>query len=277
MNSTLPIFILGSGRSGTFQMVKLLETINQIEAHHEYLFENLLKPAVLYRMGLEKKDTIKGLLSKNHAAAIHYSKANYWVDSSNALPWIIEPLKELFPSARFIHLLRDGRKVVSSFFNKFDKVMYEDRSVSIVNAWLADPIRVVEPPGEKKYWRPLPKKSDSFACEFEKYDQFDRICYYWQDCNLHIKSELQRIPAEQVFTFHLEKIVNERSALEQFLAVFNVIYEDRYLDFLRRPVNVHIPKNFLLSKNQKARFNSIAGGAMKVFGYDHKDEYNVEY
>jgi hypothetical protein len=277
MKSTTPVFILGSGRSGTFQMVKLLETLGGIEAHHEYLFETILKTAVLHRMGLVDKHVVKALLASTHGAALHYSEAAYWVDSSNALPWIVEPLFELFPRARFIHLLRDGRKVVSSFYNKFTEVMYDDRNVDIVRTWLTDPAGRLEPPLEKKYWRPFPIKGEPFATEFASFDRFQRLCYYWQDCNLRIKTGLERVPASQQTTLHLEDVVSQPAALERFLNVFDISYEDRFMDILRRPVNVHIPRNFPLTEIQYVQFQDIAGEAMRIFGYHAREEYQVEY
>lgn len=277
MNSTIPIFILGSGRSGTLQMVKLLKTFGGIEAHHEYLFENILKTAVLYRMGVADKTAVKKLLTATHSAALHYSDAVYWVDSSNALPWIVEPLYELFPHAHFIHLLRDGRKVVSSFYNKFTEVMYEDRTVGIVDSWLADPMGTVEPPAEKKYWRPFPIMGERFAEEFCDFDRFQRLCYYWQDCNLRIKAALKLVPTVQQTTLHLEDLVAQPATLERFVGVFGIDYEERFMDMLKRPVNVHTPKNFPLTETQYAQFEAIAGEAMHVFGYHERKEYLVEY
>jgi hypothetical protein len=277
MKSTIPVFILGSGRSGTFQMVKLLEAAGSVEAHHEYLFESTLKPAVLHRMGAVDKASVKSLLTTMHKAAVHYSEAAYWVDSSNALPWIVEPLYETFPDARFIHLLRDGRKVVSSFYNKFTEVMYDDRSVGIVNDWLADPTRTIEPPAEKKYWRPFPMPGEPFAAEFPSFDRFQRLCYYWQDCNLRIKRSLEHVPAAQQTTLYLEDVVSQQSALEQFLSIFDLNYDQRYMDMLKRPVNVHIPKNFPFTETQYAQFEAIAGDTMRAFGYHERKEYEVEY
>src|SRR3569832_1837627 len=108
MNSTVPVFILGSGRSGTLQVVKLLENIEGIQANHEYLFEKILKSAVLYRMGVVGDEEIKKLLMETYVPAVYYANTPIWLDSSNALPWIVKPLHELFPNARFIHLLRGG-------------------------------------------------------------------------------------------------------------------------------------------------------------------------
>jgi len=277
MNTTEPVFILGTGRSGTFQMVKLLEGIDGIEAHHEYLFENILKSAILYRMGIIDKNSVKQLLTTTHVPAVHYSSARIWLDSSNALPWIVHPLHELFPGARFIHLLRDGRKVVSSFYNKFKDVMYDDLSVSILNTWLANPSRAIEPSPEKKFWRPLPIQGSKFSEEFKTFNRFQRLCYYWQDCNFFIKEALAAIPSDQQLTVRLEDLVSRPDILESFLAIFSLSYDDVYMNQLKRPVNVHIPKNFPLSSVQNNQFNCIAAPAMNAFGYDLMEEYCVSY
>jgi len=277
MKETIPVFILGSGRSGTFQMVKLLDNIDGIQAHHEYLFENILKPAVLYRMDVVNAEKIKEVLSQTHVPAVHYSQAGFWLDSSNALPWIVKPLYELFPNARFIHLLRDGRKVVSSFYHKFTEVVYDDHCVDIVNTWLSRPDAVPEPPPEKKYWRPFPVRGEKYFEEFSDYNRFQRLSYYWQDCNLRIRDSLMAIPENQKLSIHLEDVVSDPTALARFLNMFDVDYDEKYMNLLKRPVNVAIPQNFLLTEQQCVEFNDIAGNAMKVFGYDCVEEYHVVY
>lgn len=277
MKDTTPIFILGSGRSGTLQMVKMLEQIDGIESHHEYLFENILKPAVMHRMGIVSEEDIKSLLKLTHSPAVCYSKNKIWVDSSNALPWIIKPLYEIFPNAKFIHLLRDGRKVVSSFYHKFTEEMYADECVDILNKWLENPGLYMEPSPEKKYWRPIPMAGEKYSKEFDMFSRFERLCYYWRDCNLQIKNALQVVPEAQQLTIHLEEVVSDQPSLAKFLEMFGVEFDERYLRILKRPVNVAIPKNYLLTDREVDSFNRIASDAMNIFGYSDKKEYKVEY
>jgi hypothetical protein len=277
MIDTVPVFILGSGRSGTFQMVKMLENIEGIESHHEYLFENILKPAVLYRMGVIGDEEIKAILKETHAPAVYYANAPVWLDSSNALPWIVTPLYELFPNARFIHLLRDGRKVVSSFYNKFTGVVYDDQCVNIVKHWLDNPGTMPSPPPEKKYWRPFPVKGEKYFEEFTHQSRFQRLCYYWQDCNIRIRDSLAAVPDEQKLSIHLEDLVSDPATLERFLKMFGIDYDDKYVQILKRPVNVAIPQNFPLTEQERLEFGKIAGDAMQVFGYHALEEYQVAY
>lgn len=278
MNSTVPVFILGSGRCGTLQMVKLLENIEGIQAHHEYLFEKILKSAVLYRMGVVGDEEIKKLLMETYVPAVYYANTPIWLDSSNALPWIVKPLHELFPNARFIHLLRDGRKVVNSFYHKFTEVVYDDQCVNIVKNWLDNPDVVLPPPPEKKYWRPFPVRGEKYFEEFAHYSRFQRLCYYWQDCNMRIRDSLAIVPDAQKLSIHLEDLVSNSASLARFLEMFGVAYDDKYMQVLKRPVNVAVAQNFLMTEQERLEFEKIAGEAMKVFGYDALiKEYQVAY
>ena len=277
MKKTIPVFILGTGRCGTLQMAKLLQGIPSIEVHHEYLFENILKTASLFRMGAVRFNEVIDVLKNNHESAIYYSSANYWVDSSNALPWIVEPLRQLFPNAKFIHLLRDGRKVVSSFYHKFSDKMYENSSVKVVKQWLDSGKKTVEPPSEKKYWRPFPVENELYYREFGVFNQFQRLSYYWVDCNMRIHDSLLSVPNEQKLTVKLEDVIVDSDVLAKFLNVFNVPYEEKYMDSLKKPVNVAAPKDFLLTEQERMEFKQIAGTAMNLFGYGDKEEYQVVY
>ena len=123
------IFILGSGRCGTFAFYQALQKIKNVEAYHEFFFEPTLRVAALYHMKKKTKANIKKFVEENHLFSINNSKKKLWIDSSNALPWIADVLVEMFPNAKFIHLVRNGKKVVSSFFNKHGDIMYNDYHV----------------------------------------------------------------------------------------------------------------------------------------------------
>src|SRR5262249_40680909 len=156
-------FVVSSGRSGTAMMVKALAAAPGVTIEHEYMV-NLVQPLAVRRyQGLAGAKEARGVLSACHGAALRYADAGLWGDSSNKLSWLIPDLAALFPEARFIHLVRDGRKVASSYFHKLAAECYDDRSAKILAAYLADPASVAAPPPEKKYWWPQPKKDDPWA------------------------------------------------------------------------------------------------------------------
>lgn len=277
MKNIDPVFIVSSGRSGTFALVDVLKQNDDIQVYHEFLFELILKNAVLYKMELVDSDTIKSLLQETYSASMFYSRKKKWVDCSNALPWIISPLAEMFPAAKFIHLIRDGRKVVSSFYNKFSSVMYEDGCVSDMLDWLDNKGDYPSPPAEKRYWRPIPVYNKEIYEKFLKYDQFQRLCYYWSELNEHTETALEKISEAQRITVKFEDLLIVGNEQKRFCEFMDIEYNKDTFAGFSRPVNVHEPKNYILSKDQLNKFREICWPTMEKYGYAEKEEYNVKY
>src|ERR1700742_3602892 len=101
---TQPFFIVSSGRSGTAMLHKVLETAGDIEMHHEYMVHIAQPLAARRTMGLATREDAMAVLRQTHVAAIRYSTAAYWGDSSNKLSWLIPELAALVPEAKFVHL-----------------------------------------------------------------------------------------------------------------------------------------------------------------------------
>lgn len=277
MKQTKPVFIVGSGRCGTYALSQLLQGQPNIEIHHEYLFENILKPAVMYAMGVMDDEAIIKVLRETHEPAVHYTKAKYWVDCSNALPWVIQPLYKIFPEAQFVHIVRDGRKVTSSFYNKFQEVMYNDDCTAALTNWLDSDGKLPCPPPEKKFWRPVPRKDDKLYRDFQDFDRFQRLCYYWSLVNEKAMIALEKIPAQQKKFYRFEELIENKAQLTEFLALMGVSYDEKFYNTLKRPTNVHIPENFHLSVAQNKQFKAIAWDMMKKLGYDSREAYDVKY
>lgn len=274
---TTPLFIVGSGRSGTRMIFKLLSGIPEIEVHHEYLCTHIQQVAALYYMQIMSKDEIKQKIKELHAAAIYYSQAKYWVDCSNKLSWIIEPLIELFPNAKFVNLVRDGRKVANSFYQKLGPEMYDDESVRIVQIWLNNRDDLPMPPPEKKYWWNIPQKGQPFADKFSQFNRFQRCCYHWVEANRVIRESFKKVPQEQQLTIKLEDLTEDKNILKIFLSFFAIEYDESFYDILQTPQNVFFPMDFKLTDEQKLQFNEIAHAMMKELGYAGKPEYTVKY
>jgi hypothetical protein len=267
MKTTRPVFIIGSGRSGTRMIYKLLSGIPDIEAYHEYCCTHIQPAAAKYSMGLLTKNGIQSEIRKLHGAAVYYSPLPYWVDCSNKLSWIIEPLYELFPDAVFIHVVRDGRKVVSSFFHKLKTEMYDDESVGILRNWMENPKKYPEPPPEKKYWWNLPP---------EQYSRFERICYHWAEINRTIAGSFRKIPRKNSWTVKLEDLTQKKAVLKKFLSYFAVPWDEEYYEFVRTPQGVFFPMDLKMTENEQRMFDRICGQTMKKLGYTGK-LYDVQY
>jgi hypothetical protein len=269
---TEPFFIVSSGRSGTAMLHKVLETAGDIEMHHEYMV-HIAQPLGARRyMGLAGSDEVTRVLRGTHAAAIRYSPAAHWGDSSNKLSWLIPELAALLPGAKFVHLVRDGRKVAGSYYRKLFAECYDDRSVAVLQAYLDDPANTPAPPPEKKYWWPIPRDP-----AFRSYDQFGRIAWHWAEVNRVIAESLAALPPQRSYFARLEDLYISPSGVKGLFQFLNLPYRDEHFAMFARPHNVNRPEDELLTVEQAVRFDALAGAMMAKFDYAGTPEYVVNY
>jgi hypothetical protein len=276
-HATQPFFIVSSGRSGTAMLHKALSAAGDTEMHHEYMVHIAQPLGVRRYMGLADDAEARAALASAHAAAILYSEAAHWGDSSNKNSWLIDDLAALLPQAKFVHLVRDGRKVASSYFHKLADECYDDRSTAILQAHYDDPQRVPAPPPEKKYWWPLPRKSTSDAQAFRKFDRFERIAWHWAQINTEILAGLSKLAPERSTFVRLEDIRASPRSLRGLYEFLHLPYQDDNFALFAKPHNVNKPEDRLLDARQRAQFDSIAGGVMQRLGYADAPEYVVKY
>lgn len=258
-------------------MYKLLSGVSGVEAHHEYACTHIQPLAAKYFMGLISGVEAAAELKRIYGAAIYYSSAQYFVDASNKASWVVDILHELFPEARFIHIVRDGRKVASSFYYKLAPEIYDDVSVSILKKWLLNPKKYPEPPPEKKYWWNIPQKGQPHYDDFDRFNQFERISYHWTSCIVTINRFFETIPPKSALTMKLEDMVTRQSTLKKLFSFLTLPYESSYFDFLQTPRNVFFPMDFNLTEDQKVKFNALCADTMRLCGYTAKKAYRLCY
>jgi len=271
---TEPFFIVSSGRSGTAMLHKALSAEPNVEMHHEYMVHIAQPLGVKRYLGLVTSDEAKDVLRETHVAAIHYCERALWGDSSNKVSWLIPELASLLPNAKFVHLIRDGRKVTSSYFHKLADESYDDTSNAALLSYADDPSSHPAPPPEKKYWWPVPRRGDPQATKFLKYEQFQRIAWHWAEVNTVIADTL---PVGRSHTVHLEDLYTQPSATRGLYDFLNLRYRDEHFAAFRRPHNVNRPEDKLLTAEQTEQFDAIASDAMARFGYAGREEYVVNY
>ena len=255
---------------------KALSALANVEMHHEYMVQITQKLAVNRYLGLVGAEETRRILSETHGAAIHYSQADHWGDSSNKLSWLIPDLAGLFPNARFVHLVRDGRKVASSYFHKLGDECYDDRSTAILQAHLDD-LSVPAPPPEKKYWWPCPRRGAPDAAIFRKYTRFERICWHWAELNRIVMQDLAHLPAEKSLFVRLEDLRESPSIGRGLYEFLGLAYRDEDFSTFARPHNVNRPEDRLLDAVQRDAFETIAGAMQASLGYGDRPEYVVNY
>ena len=256
---------------------KALSAVSGVEMHHEYMVQIVQPLAVKHYLGLADRDTTVKLIAETYGAAIRYSRGRHWGDSSNKLSWLIPELAAVFPDARFVHLVRDGRKVASSYFHKLSDECYDDRSTAILQAYYDAPKLHAVPPPEKKYWWPLPRHGARDAESFRSFNQFQRIAWHWAEVNRVALEELSRLAAERTMFVRLEEL---RAAPPEVRALYDFLglsWHDQAHGAFVRPHNVNRPEDRLLDAVQRAQFDAIAGDMLARLGYAQRPEYVVNY
>lgn len=274
---TQAFFVVSSGRSGTAMLHKVLSSAAGVEMHHEYMVQIVQPLGVRRYLGLVSAAEARAVLAHTHAAAVHYSDAAHWGDSSNKLSWLIPDLAALLPEAKFVHLVRDGRKVAGSYFRKLSAECYDDRSTAILQAFVDDCAQAPMPPPEKKYWWPLPRKDDPRSAEFRRYGPFERIAWHWAEINRVILDSLAALPASRSHFVRLEALQSSPSQVRNLFRFLDLEYRDEHFAAFARPHNVNRPEDERLTDEQAARFETIAGAMMETLGYADRDEYVVNY
>jgi hypothetical protein len=274
---TQAFFIVSSGRSGTAMLHKALSANPDVEMNHEYMVQITQPLAVRRYLDLMDSSRARQMLAQTHGAAIGYSAAKHWGDSSNKLSWLIPELAQLLPEARFVHLVRDGRKVVGSYFRKLGEECYDDRSTRILQAHYDAPGHAPAPPPEKKYWWPVPRRDDPSARTFRGFSQFERICWHWAEINRVIIEQLTALPPARHLFIRLEDLHTAPATVRALYDFLNLPYRDTDFAAFARPHNVNKPEDRLLDAGERARFDAIAGAMMQHLGYAERAEYVVNY
>jgi len=265
MKTTTPVFVVGSGRCGTRMIKKLLAGVEHIEARHEYVRNAYQRESAMYYMGKLSYELMAEKLLDIYVPAIYYSKADFFLDSSQHLCWCVDVLADIFPTAKFVHLVRDGRKVVSSFFHKLN--IFDDYGAKVLRDWM-EGREEVPPPLTENFWQVLPPKH----C-----DMFQRICWHWVRSNEDIMNSLDNlIPRDRKLFIRLEDLATSEKVMTDFLSFLNVPYNKSFMETMKRPEHVYVPVDFKLTEEQQRQFHEIAQWMQLLLGYT-EDEYNVNY
>jgi Sulfotransferase family len=248
-----------------------------VEMHHEYAVAATQKLGVQRYLGLIDEPQTREMLQDIFGGAIAASTATHWGDSSNKLSWLIADLAALFPTARFVHLVRDGRKVASSYFHKLGAECYGDDANAALQAHYDDPAQAAAPPSEKPFWWPVPRKGSPDADAFRGFDQFQRIAWHWAEINRVIFDALAALPPERSLFVRLEDLRTSPSQVRGLYQFLSIVNSDSDFAAFARPHNVNRPEDRLLDARQTAQFDAIADGMMQRLGYAGQPEYRMKY
>ena len=121
----IPIFVLGSGRSGTHLLGRVFSNRSDTTAFIED--KRFFKMVSHYVTGYNQRDySLKGIINnyKRHFANV---KTEFILEKTHPNIWLVESLAEAFPKAKFVGIHRGVMATVNSMLQHPDIMMWYER------------------------------------------------------------------------------------------------------------------------------------------------------
>lgn len=248
-----PVFVLSTGRTGTTFLGTVLDRIPEVVARHEpqpdcfdlgvMMSEERISPTRARTIVRACRWWVGDLVRENRARV--YVEANHYLFS------LVPILSEVYPDAHFVRIVRDGRDVVRSFY---------DRSMYALSCNYDYP-RADRVPG------------DRWAEEWGALDRFEKICWYWQFKDRYLVDALKEISEERIVNLRFEDIFDEERGYPGMEELCNQLggSDVDWEDWMDRPIRS--TSDYTLSswdewdETCRERFDRIAGEHLRACGY----------
>lgn len=150
-----PVFIIGSPRSGTTVLARSLAEHPELWTSHESYFLNGLfgdgragsvhsrqsrrsAPGWLKTEQVDRAEFLAYVGVGLNALFTSRAGGRRWIDQTPLYTLFATELAELFPDALFLHIVRDGRRVVNSMASFLDKFEGRPEALRHVPHWATD-------------------------------------------------------------------------------------------------------------------------------------------
>ena len=160
-------FILALGRSGTAFTANLLNNPQGVHVFHEPAFEDFFASLRAFYNPQHAERYMPGFRKKEIYLRMRNTTPGIYGEVNSALRRHVEGIKRSFPGAALVYLVRDGRDVVRSMMSR--------RTMTI-----KDPFT----------FRIHPPKTDPWISEWNKFDRFARICWFWETENSYLRRKV---------------------------------------------------------------------------------------
>jgi hypothetical protein len=244
INDTNIFFVLALGRSGTMFLANLLNTAPGAFVVHEPVRTDF--PA--YSEAFHSEEKAGEYVQRFRKADIYLrgrSKAvRTYGEVNGLLRRHCNGLKQAFPNAAFIHLIRDGRDVVRSIMSR-RTFRPGDLASSLIH----------------------PTEGDPWADQWPDMSRFERICWLWQVENDYLRHSVGK-------TVHFERVISEYEYFrERLLDSLDLdIPAHTWREAVRNPRNVagryRIPHWSSWAAKERETFETICGEEMAKNGYE---------
>ena len=227
-----PVFIIGAARSGTKYLRDLAAASPKVDAipfdvnflwriGNETAPDCELKPASLSPAKIER-------IRKAIVRAADLKPGNVLLEKTVSNSLRVAFVKEIFPEARFIHLIRDGRSVIESVERVWDlptSLTYKLQKLKYypwTNFGYAAGIIADNLPWRRVKNRVWGVQYSGIHEDLSCLSRIEICAKQWVKCVQATFRDLEKIPSEDVLEIRYERLVNDRAvfdAYREFLGV----------------------------------------------------------
>jgi hypothetical protein len=212
-----PIFILGTGRSGTNSIIDIFNLNRKINSYHEPCDE-LIALSYYKEYGLLDTSEIESRIAFLFNSIFKKDKIN--IISDNKLGNLVPELISIYPNAKFIWLIRNPYEFISSayyrgwFANEEFGFKMDTNEPKVYSSKIFSKFRING------------SKSGEFTeLEWRKMGAFKRNCWYWSYWNIKIETHLSRLEKNRWFLIDLADLESKLDEIAWFIGTPNFKYK----------------------------------------------------
>jgi hypothetical protein len=237
-------FVVSTGRTGTRWLAEILATADNVCVLHEPIPLESIAHLDAVRDPLAAKNYVEEVKRKDIFRQISSEKCKIYGEVNGFLRRHIPYLQEQFQSARFVHLVRDGRSVVRSLLARGTYIgnhhVYGEECLIPSNKAIKD--------------------------RWPEMSEFERACWVWKEENANLRKHIPHLARLEDITSSYQTF---RSQVLEPLELS--VSESKWLKFAGKKLNVSKNNRERLdetwSPEREKMFEDICGKEMKAFGY----------
>lgn len=215
-----PCFVLSTGRCGTHLLTKLLSKHKNIEVLHEPNPQLIYYSKYAFENYIDKSEELKRIVD---AARYEYIRDCHilnlqYVETNNRITFFAYQLAELFPKAKFIHLVRNPIPFIKSGLNRnwySGKNNHDEGRISL----------------DSDEWR--------------DYSNAQKIAWLWESTNNFIENFKEKVDDNRVITIRSEDLFSKPKEADLIFQFLNLepITKQKINKIISKPTNVSRNKN----------------------------------
>jgi len=279
-----PIIIVGAARSGTTLLGELLsqhqDVAYWVEPKYIWRYRNPMSPTER-RSAAEATSRVKRYIRSTFATFVNKHEGSRFMEKTPTNCFRIPFVYKIFPDARFVHLVRDGRDVALSAYRKWTSPPKKEalwRRLTAFDIPLRDiPFYAVDFLRDVVGRQLFPERAYIWGPHVpdlaEIRDQLGVLpaCgYQWRESIQAALNGLQKVPSDQQLQIRFEHLVREpENVLGEILAFAELQPEDRVLSYASRVVRPEACARWRTESNHDlGRLSTIIGPTLMKLGYD---------